>query len=638
MNHLQALLADAGTWHSNGAWCITQRYPALRPEKTGRDLGHRVHPDWRERLRVLVLSLQSSNRLGIVLCRTFIRALRESGVEIPETPVGEQSRGAVGLAVDRDTREAFLVPIHATKHEPGAWKSDPGLPFGDCRRVRDLLIRFADSLGTPEACLGTARSSFHFRGGLDLGVTGGSMDLAAVLAMVRSSLPPGCVNANLLDTCVSIVQPLSETGEDLAGVEFEHEKMAAFARECDGGSLLVAHPESLSARKHGHLFGNIWLVRTLGELAERLQSAGLLQGLLITTPLSEQDVMAVKLEAGRLARRMEIAKVGRLCRAALAVGTGPDVPASLTASLHGRLSACLRQQGNFIDAMVACCAAGAAGKRWSTHEQRLLQACELAWCLADAHRFQEAANLLEEHASRLDQDPGAFSPAAKRNLWNAQGRILALCGKPRKAWQDCFTRTLELQQEWDPGSMGRTRVYLSKSLGNAGLHGEAREILTEGVASGEMWSTWTDRCLHALEDGAGGRVTDVEPAWESCDLGAADMVRGYLFLFLATQPARKRESSARLLRIAERVFLRTGGETAPPAGLPTFFGAACRLARTSMGDQDGHFPWLGRFRAELAGSAEWSAIRDHYGAGGSLLEPGWEAESNLGMLRKIPIL
>jgi hypothetical protein len=186
--------------------------------------------------------------------------------------------------------------------------------------------------------------------------------------------------------------------------------------------------------------------------------------------------------------------------------------------------------------------------------------------------------------------------------------------------------------------MGRTRVYLSKSLGNANLHGEAQEIIADGVASGEMWSTWTNLCLLAKEDGMAGKVTAVQPAWESTDLGAADMIRGYLFLFLATQPARKRKSTAGLLRLAERVFVRPGSETAPPAGLPAFFGAACRLARTSMDDGRGLFPWLGEFRAELASSAEWAGIRWHYGAGGSLLEPDWDAESHLAMLRKTPLL
>jgi hypothetical protein len=598
-----------------------------------------LHPDWRERLRAVILALQSSNKAGIVLSRSFLHLLQSRGVEVPDTPVGEQSRGVVGLAVDRDTGEGFLVPLRATMQEPGRWHCDPDLPFGDGRGLRDLLVGLLDALGPGMPNLATERWAFHVQGGIGIPISGPSMDVAGILAIARSSLPTGTAAGGILANCCALVQPSRAGQGELSPVDHEESKMAAFFRECDGGSLLVTHKASTVAQRHAAKFVEVWRVGSLGELAERMLAAGLLTGLMDDRPLSEQELLAVRLEVARLAKSHEPAKIARLCRAAISMGASPSVRLHLVASLHAKMSACLRQQGDFIDALAACSAAELATIRWASHEERLLLACERAWCLADAHRFHEAAHLLDPHMDKMRADPCVYTPSARRNLWNTSGRVLALAGSPRQEWEECFQQTLNLQREWDPASMGRTMVYLAKALAQAGHHEEALELIGPGATAGEMWSLWTSRCLKAFMDGERGSVTEWDKDWAGTSLGGADLLRSFLFLQLGIQPQRDRGSSVTLLGLAEAIFLGGPGCGESVNGIPRLLGAACRIARSKLSDESLAAPgWFGPFARELAESPEWSGMRDHYGTDLQFLSATDPGTAAIRLLRRVPLL
>ncbi len=639
MDHLPQ---NPSIWQSNGAWCLARRYPGLAaPCRGGRPAGPEgvrfVHPDWRERLRAVVLALQSSSRAGIVLPRSFLHLLQSRGVEVPDTPVGEQSRGVVGLAVDRDNDEGFLVPLRATMQEPGRWHCDPELPFRDCRGLRDLLVRILDCLGPGLLHLAAERWSFQIHGGIGIPISGPSMDIAGILAIARASLPSAATG--ILSNCCALVQPSQPGAVELSPVDNEEAKMAAFFRECDGGSLLVTHRESRLAQRHAAGFAEVWRVGSLAELAERMHCAGLLAGLMDDRPLSEQELMSIRLEVARLAKSHEPARISRLCRAAISMGTAPTVRAQLVASLHARMSSCLRQQGNFIDALAACSAVDSVGMRWASHEERLLLDCERAWCLGDAHRFRRAASLLDPHMDRMEADPWVYTASARRNLWNTRGRVLALAGHPRSAWEECFRRTLELQGEWDPASMGRTRVYLAKALAQAGHHDEALELIGPDVAAGEMWALWTGRCIGAVRDGVRGSVTEWNTAWAEASLGGADLLRAFLFLHLGRQSLRGRESAAQLLGLAEGILLGGPGCGDSVNGIPRLLGAACRMARTKLSGESLESPvWFKPFARELSDSPEWSGMREHYGVALQFLSAADPGDAAIGLLRRVPLL
>ena len=114
---VKGLLEDPETWRSNGIWCLCQRYPIPMPGCRGLP-AHSAQPDWRDRLMSLLGGLGRRNSLGITLSRSSLHQLRQLGLDVPDTPLGDQERGVLGLAVDKDNREGFLVPILATRKGP----------------------------------------------------------------------------------------------------------------------------------------------------------------------------------------------------------------------------------------------------------------------------------------------------------------------------------------------------------------------------------------------------------------------------------------------------------------------------------------------------------------------------------------
>src|SRR5262249_18511783 len=115
----------------------------------------------------------------------------------------------------------------------------------------------------------------------------------------------------------------------------------------------------------------------------------------------------------------------------------------------------------------------------ASYDERARAAAALAAALHDAHRFEEARDILAEWDEQLRADPALVSPLARVMVFNTLGRIETIVGG---AWEAKFRASLGLQGLTNPPDRARTYCYLAHGFLRHGRLADAERAIQEGKA------------------------------------------------------------------------------------------------------------------------------------------------------------
>jgi hypothetical protein len=486
---------------------------------------------------------------GVPLPPSAVRRWRESGRLSPHIGVDNnfrpQSRGVIGLVVDPVHGEGYVVPLVAER--AGAWRIDPPLP----PRLEALLELLRDICAAANATDRMAVDAHVFPEafGVALGTEfplasdGSSMDVALLLAVLGALSP--WPRAQLRAACAVV----ERVGGRLVAVGGSHEKLDAFRREVDRGSLLVHAPGDEAAMAASPSFDEVWVVESVGELAQRLLAGGMLEPFAEPTPVDVPLGESLLQQLHRLAEhdqqhRQVVTAAERLLRAAWQ----PQVPARLRLAAMRYLPASLRHLGCYGEAL-------ARARDWQSHvdgsdlfavEDQANAALEVAASLFDPGREREAIQVLAPWLDRIDLEPRLLQARTRVRLWNTAGRALAQLGE--LGWDAWFARSVAVQVQDDPAGVARTTNYRIAGCLRTGELQRAEELL---AGDAEPWDPW--RAFYRADLARRrGRVFG-DATLEGADLPPDRVAHAVGFYWLATarQPRPKDDAARRFDRAAE---------------------------------------------------------------------------------------
>lgn len=189
----------------------------------------------------------------------------------PDAVVDQEEPGCrvVALGAVAESRTGLAVPLEAKPSSRWHISRSLSVRAHDVKKALTRLIR-----SSAVKCNDRALPRFHIDENLRREIEASAV-IPAALAVIdelngRSS--------ELLRRACAVVEPADESS--LRSVASITEKLEAFVREYEEGSLLVRHSRSADAAEFDEFFEYIWAVDTYADLARHLQEAGLLQALL----------------------------------------------------------------------------------------------------------------------------------------------------------------------------------------------------------------------------------------------------------------------------------------------------------------------------------------------------------------------
>ena len=390
---------------------------------------------------------------GHGLPHSRLRRWRESGLASPST-CDAASRpwlpGVLGLV--HGDPGACVVPLEVRRSSE--WRIASRLPLKK-RRLTDLVLRLVEEASLLEPGMLPEARAFSIETSFPWPSAGTSMDVAAVLAILRSEAG----DVSVLDRACAVVEP---DGGKLRAVEGIQHKLEAFVRECGRGTLLVRHAECRVSASFESSFDEVWSVSTVAELAQRLLPLDVFEPWSSKAPqgLAEADLVLERLRDLQHPVPDHEAIV-RLAGRALECEWDSRVPPAIRHLPRLDLLRSLRHLGRYEQALLE-------GERWCQEVRDLGDAAsremlaeadlEHAAALFDPADFDAMLKILDPWLGRIDDDPLAVSVGLRTRLWNTAAR--AMVRAPRDGWQDLFQRSLDLQKKTDPTGIARTRNYL----------------------------------------------------------------------------------------------------------------------------------------------------------------------------------
>lgn len=482
---------DEGLWRTNPVFCID-----------------RLIRKWK---RSDVAWLDSGLRLT-----RLIAALRERDIILPPGAADRWVKGrqmpqfshspeprVIGLAVD-ESRIGHVFPLRPDRASDH-WDVDGQLPFR-YQDVLDVLTGLLQASGVAEKWSVPERFAFRFENATGLTARGQSMTVAAVLAMFD------CMTGfaiPLLRAATALVQLEPRGG--LKAVGDIKAKLDAANRECGRLNLIICAP---SSQIDCAAAAEVWEVESLGDLAPRLHTAGLLAPLLDAVgPLDQRESARVLERLRSLEQEHHYRDAADLGDRVWHCGFAPFVDPAVISDIARLYASACRYDGRFSDAVRI---AHVAYQRIATlgdlacDDDAADAAAEYAASLFNAHRFVEVPPLLECWASAAVDEPRRFRPLTRIKVWNTLGRALAVLR--RNGWDELFDRSLALcTQLNETDNIERTTHYrVHARLRHGDLIG-ARQALDRAPAlrqtgSGNVWAACLQANLARLE---GGLSTDV---------------------------------------------------------------------------------------------------------------------------------
>ncbi len=526
---------------------------AIREYSRGR--GRR---DQERRQLAKLLQLQDE---GVILHRipTMIR-VDSSMLKTTRTGIG-----VVGLVVDNQG-QGYVTKLKVVPNP--TWDISVDLPFRPVH-IQNLVLRvlsgsdFDDSL--PELFAYRITDSLADR------CEGDSMDIACLLAVLDASTNH---ENPLLRAAAAVVSPADEIENDrlLEASKSVSSKLHAFVREFGSGSLLVRHATDDEAAEFDTYFDQVWAVKSLPELATRLNDAGLTDALLKKVTLKSEHGFAIASQMQSwLANESTFGKakefLGRLKRR-----ENTETPLRIRLEISLAEEDLHRHQGNFDAAIQS------RESRLDLLNNPLISCYEReadsdnrhAAALYDAHRFDAAINCLAPWAEKFNADAKVCLPETRAKLFNTLARCMVAVGDVN--WEPLFCKSLEIQGVADPGNVCVTESYLVHGYLKFSRHEDARMVLGRNESEIDPYRVW----LHAECSRQEGDLWDEAKCKNAVAIPQSFHVHGFACQAIARQSGRAPDSQLKYLANARRSFEHGTGSDVP--NVKRVLAACCKLA------------------------------------------------------------
>ncbi|MBL8696716.1 MAG: hypothetical protein JNJ88_21665 [Planctomycetes bacterium] len=394
--------------------------------------------------------------------------------------------GPIGLVVDEQTGTGFVVPIAVNLEG----RHSPQLPFRpeDALQVLQLLLLASSPLkGIPgfelehlgfEESSGLAKSPKY----------GPSMDIVAALSVLDFY---SARQHPALSAACAVVELHPRDRHELSPVGCSKQKLEAFVREHEKGSLLIRHSADQEAAQFDKYFSLCWSVDTVKSLSDRLEEKGLLEPLWRKSPIGPDEFKRVlnavdsNSEGPTQAYAIELAQA--LCEAPRTSQVSDAAILEAEA-----LRDCIpRHLGD--DLRARSLSTASARKRRSRFDdlKRMYVENGLYAAFYDSHDFQRMVRALtgwKRLMARKATFGGVPDRVPVRNTWARAAGAISVAG-----WEAAFLTSVKEQMRTDKGTLPRTLCYLAEEYLRHGMLGKAKKIIDKAEASLEEAGALEDR-------------------------------------------------------------------------------------------------------------------------------------------------
>lgn len=383
----------------------------------------------------------------------------------PEWIAPNQSPRIVGLLCATGGRlrepEGFVTQIKARPSRFG-WSVSDGLPF-KVSHIQDALSKLLHSSGLPLDSVVPEACPFEISDSLGQAASGSSMNIAGLLAVIDAWNEYRSEGDDLLRCACSLVKA---HGNELVSVGSVAQKLGAFKREYGSGSLVLSTDEISRQIDLSECFGHVWVVDSFEGLAEKLETAGLLQ------PLLQQHCLTTRCvaEAGGILERLKSQqKTEAALRFSYRLSSAAAEGGVESLRVEQRISEALedfnRHIGNSGEAVKfsrqAVEALNMLGEN-ASYQEILEAKSRLASALYDLHAFSDGIDLLRGEVTEIPANPRLLNAESRVMLFNTYARLVVAVSAD--GWEQFYRTSIRLQELVDPSSIGRTRCYLIHGL------------------------------------------------------------------------------------------------------------------------------------------------------------------------------
>ena len=358
--------------------------------------------------------------------------------------------GVSGLVINQaGSNDSFLVPLEPTPGE--SWDVDYTLPF-EKGTIQDLLAKILrtfhpiKNIGVPE------RFAFTFKDRFSQKTSGPSMDVAAVLSIIR--LMNDC--HQIFDRSCAMVQVEQEK---LIEVGCAQAKLDCFIRERGSGTLLVCCTNSLMGFRKD--FNKVWEVDTLKQLADKLYECKYLDVFFDKKKLSTLEAGLILSRVRELKNAHQQAYALDLLTRSLTIGFEKSVPNKVLDKINQMRNDLHRNLGNFDHAEKE------AKKNLDDANNALITSYD---CLAnatlkyaaafyDSHNFLEIKVQLSPWLKKINKDPLVLRALTRLKIFNTLARSLVILNE--EGWESLFLESEKILQAIEPTDLPRTWNYLA---------------------------------------------------------------------------------------------------------------------------------------------------------------------------------
>ncbi len=455
------VIGDDLLWRSNPVWCLERLL-----EKWNSASQH-----WVNRGTNLRSALRMLSQIGVPLPRQQIQSwVKENrlSADILEE-IHPPRLGVVGLVVDKETGLSWVVPLNPKRNDQ--WSLDPNLPFANGSGFQALFLKFISCLNLTERAGVPERYAYHFPDLLGQRASGGSMDIAGLLAILRHENP----NNELLDRACCIVQCVDQKLTPVHSIE---QKMNAFRRELETGTLLVRTPDC--DPQYDALFGNVWVVGHLRELAQKANEASLFATLLNHSPLSRKALERVNSQIVGLYRdHHHYADALNLAERAKNAGFVLGTPQGLGNKLDQSLVMLNRHLGHYQKSVTLAeeYQQQIYQHEETCHEERAEADIEYAASLYSQHNFQKILQLLGAWVTKFQNDKRILSAFTRVKILNTLGRTKIMLGS--HDWVEEFKQSEAILLQVAPSDLPRLWTYVAQGYLRFGRLDEAASVIRQ---------------------------------------------------------------------------------------------------------------------------------------------------------------
>lgn len=373
-------------------------------------------------------------------------------------------------------------------------------------------------------------------------------------------------------------------------------KLKAFSREVEEGTLLVRHADSQAAQAFDDLFREVWTVRSLKELAEKLHDKGLLQTLFDCARLSESELRRINLQLKEMVdEQRDYSASLDLARRALQCEVQDDVPATVVAETQRAFLDARRHRGDLSvlekERQQLNELQNSGGL--TCYEELADKSVNYAASCYDPHLFGEMIDVLTPWVERVEEEPRLLSPELRYKLFNTLAR--ARIARQEQGWRDPLERSLELQEKLAPGQVQRTRNYLIHGLLRFHKFEVASQQIQRAVED-EFLSEYSRQflCFYRadLARRRGGLWEDEQMEQVHLESTEPGHPGGYYFQATARQSHRNVDDRLRRFQKARQLFLKDFDTSAPESSQNSvlyLLASAAGLAQAAYGDDQGRW-------------------------------------------------